>query len=222
MLCFISKIITRLLFLNIFTVSSFKFCSLKARNDIKTKSDTLDLRRVYETLLISSFAISYNTILFPSNVLAISEEPIAAVAGTLVRSSPATESLTAADLLKSDIEFYTRELKDMSFVLRNVEDIINNRDYEDIRSVLRQEPVRNLRKTSKYLKKYLPSKDIQEKYEVSYQTMISAVDDLDFKATQRFRKEGVPKEGEQDSELLNILKTVILKLDEMISVVPSS
>ena len=146
------------------------------------------------------------------------ETSVTAVGTTLVRTSPVSESLTASELLQSDVDFYVAELKDMSLVLSQVEGIIDNRDYEAVRGVLRQEPLRNLRKTSKALMKYLPSTDTQAKYEKAYQSMLDAVDDLDFKAIQRTRKEGIPKVGVTDTEFQLALKSVISRLDGMIKV----
>jgi hypothetical protein len=160
----------------------------------------------------------------PLKSSAVDEITVTNVAGNLVKTSNAADSkqLTASDMLRSDVDFNVRELKDMEFVLEKVGTIIENRDYEAIRGVLRQEPLRNLRKTSKTLERFLPSKEIQNKFEESYRDMIDALDDLDYLATTRFRKEGVPKEGVPDTPLLNDLKTVISKLDEMIKVVPTS
>jgi len=146
------------------------------------------------------------------------ETSVTTVGTTLVRTSPVSESLTASELLQSDVDFYVAELKDMSLVLSQVEGIIDNRDYEAVRGVLRQEPLRNLRKTSKALMKYLPSTDTQAKYEKAYQSMLDAVDDLDFKAIQRSRKEGIPKVGVTDTEFQLALKSVISRLDGMIKV----
>ena len=165
---------------------------------------------------IASSACILSSFTYPSIVSA----DVSNVAGSLVRTSPASESLTAADLLKSDIDFNVQELKGMSYVLENLNDIIEKREYESIRAVLRQDPLRQLRKTSKALKRFLSSQEIQAKYEESYQSMIDAIDDLDFTANQRFRKEGVPKEGLQDTQLTQQLKTAVIKLNEMIDIVP--
>ena len=78
---------------------------------------------------------------------------VSAVSGKLIRTAPASEGLTASSLIKSDIEFYFKELQDMSYVLKQCDQIIDNRDYESIRGILRQEPLRTLRKTSKALQK---------------------------------------------------------------------
>lgn len=106
----------------------------------------------------------------------------------------------------------------MSLVLSQVEGIIDSRDYEAVRVVLRQEPLRNLRKTSKALMKYLPSADFQAKYETAYQSMLEALDELDFRAIQRIRKEGIPKEGVVDNQMQDVLKSLISRLSIMVTV----
>ena len=78
---------------------------------------------------------------------------VSAVSGKLIRTAPASEGLTASSLLQSDTDFYFKELQDMNYVLKQCDQIIDNRDYESIRGILRQEPLRTLRKTSKALQK---------------------------------------------------------------------
>ena len=124
--------------------------------------------------------MSYVEFGHPANAI---DESVSAVAGTLIRTDTLKENLKASDLIGADIEFTINQLKDMLFVLENLETEIDKKDYENIRGVFRQEPLRTLRKTCRSLKKYLPSTDIQEKFESNYQKMISAVDDFDFIAT---------------------------------------
>ena len=50
--------------------------------------------------------------------------------------------------------------------------------------------------------------------------MIDAVDDLDYLATTRVRKEGVPKEGVKDTKIFQVLDTAVTNLDAMLSLVP--
>lgn len=149
-----------------------------------------------------------------------SASSVAAVGGQLVRTSPITEKLTASSIIKSDLEFYFKELQDMYYVLSQVDKIIEDKDYESVRGILRQEPLRTLRKTSKTLQKFLPSKELQEKYQASYAQMIDAVDELDFLATSRIRKEGVPKEGQRDSKVLEVLGKATKHLGDMLALVP--
>lgn len=145
---------------------------------------------------------------------------VSAVSGKLVRTAPASEGLTASSLIKSDIDFYFKELQDMSYVLKQCDQIIDNRDYDSIRGILRQEPLRTLRKTSKSLQKFLPSKELQDQYQGYYSKMIDAVDDLDFLATTRVRKEGLPKEGVKDTKIFEVLDKAVSNLESMLALVP--
>merc|ERR1711907_825636 len=108
----------------------------------------------------------------------------------------------------------------MDYVLRQCDQIIENRDYESIRGILRQEPLRTLRKTSKALQKFLPSQELQDRYQGYYRQMIDAVDDLDFLATSRVRKEGLPKEGDKDVKIFQVLDKAVTNLDAMLALVP--
>jgi len=84
-------------------------------------------------------------------------------------SSGVSQPLRAADLLSTDIAIYRRDLEDMQFVLTKVTDIVDRKDYPAFRTVLRSDPLVMLRKTSRTLKKYLPSVADQERYQASYQ-----------------------------------------------------
>ena len=68
--------------------------------------------------------------------------------------------------------------------------------------------------------KFLPSQELQDKYQGYYSKMIDAVDDLDYLATTRVRKEGVPKEGVKDTKIFQVLDTAVTNLDAMLSLVP--
>ena len=166
-----------------------------------------------KSLITSAYFVSYAEFGHPANAL---DESVSAVAGNLIRTDALKENLKASDLIGADIDFTINQLKDMLFVLENLETEIDKKDYENIRGVFRQEPLRTLRKTCRSLKKYLPSTEIQEKFESNYQKMISAVDDFDFVATKRFRKDGIPNEGVKDTELLNLLKEIVEKLNLLI------
>ena len=50
--------------------------------------------------------------------------------------------------------------------------------------------------------------------------MIDAVDDLDYVAGIRIRKEGVPKEGQSDTKLLDVLSRATANLGDMLALVP--
>lgn len=200
---------------------SFLKMGIKFDETIMIRNNIRPLKNINKIISSSGAAaavILSITISNPSATVASVEGQITEVAGTLVRTSPASTTLTAVDLLKSDINFNKGELQDMLFVFEKFEDIVSNRDYDLIRSTLRQEPLRTLRKTCKTLEKYLPSKDVQDKFEASYSKMIDAVDDLDYFASKRIRKEDIPMENKPDTEILNSLKKVISNLNDMINV----
>jgi len=67
---------------------------------------------------------------------------------------------------------------------------------------------------------FLPSKDLQDQYQGYYNKMIDAVDDLDFLATSRVRKEGLPKEGVKDVKIFEVLNKAATNLDAMLELVP--
>ena len=106
-------------------------------------------------LSILGSTLSTTIISAPSVAWAATDDSssVKSVSGKLIRTAPASEELTASSLIQSDIDFYFKELQDMGYVLKQCDQIIENRDYESIRGILRQEPLRTLRKTSKALQK---------------------------------------------------------------------
>lgn len=86
--------------------------------------------------------------------------------------------ISAADVLRSDIEPKMDLLRDIQFVFKLYPNLVENGDYSTIRKGLRQEPVIDLRKTCKNLMKYLPA-DQASPFKRAYEEMIDSLNDLD-------------------------------------------
>jgi hypothetical protein len=89
-----------------------------------------------------------------------------------------TPTLTANQLLETDIKPRISLLKDIVTSFSQYDSYVENKDYQSIRSALRLEPTVELRKTCRSLEKYLPS-DKLTGYKKAYEVMISSIDDLD-------------------------------------------
>jgi hypothetical protein len=90
----------------------------------------------------------------------------------------AIETLTALDVLQSDIEPKLSILKDILFTLKLYPEYINSKDYASLRSGVRQQPAMDLRKTCKKLKPFLPAGQ-QAIYEDAYNTLIDSFETMD-------------------------------------------
>jgi len=86
--------------------------------------------------------------------------------------------LSAADVLKSDIDPKVDSLKDILFIIKLFPSYVDSFDYSSIRQSLRQDPVVELRKTCKKLTKYLPANQIAS-FNKNYSDMIDKINDLD-------------------------------------------
>lgn len=126
--------------------------------------------------------------------------------------------LTANELIQSDIQPRIMNLKDINTVLNQANDLVLNKDYLSIRRVLRSDPCVQLRKTARYMKKYLTSEK-QTLYEQTYQNMISAVDDLDTIALKRTRDENLSfKNDVIDTESKDALSKLIFQIESLIQI----
>eukprot|EP00981_Chlorochromonas_danica_P009663 scaffold2798_cov160-Ochromonas_danica.AAC.32 len=146
--------------------------------------------------------------------------------GTLVYAEPLSEpttsivSFTASDLIKSDLQPKVNLLKDIQNSLEAYPELIKQQDYLAIRQGLRQEPVVELRKTCKDLTSYLKKEEVAS-FTKAYDEMIDAVSSLDTAAFRRARHEGVPSGNQVDSEVLNLVDTVLSKYNAMMAVLSS-
>lgn len=89
------------------------------------------------------------------------------------------DSLTASELIRSDLQPKIEILKDILFTIKTYPELIDKQDYLTIRSLLRSEPAVSLRVTCRKLKQFLPSKSQQDSFGSAYSTMIDSVDDFD-------------------------------------------
>mmetsp|Transcript_5592 Transcript_5592/g.5782 ORF Transcript_5592/g.5782 Transcript_5592/m.5782 type:complete len:209 (+) Transcript_5592:169-795(+) len=89
------------------------------------------------------------------------------------------ETLTASELIKSDIAPKVEKLNDILFVLKALDELITKQDYVTFRSLLRQDPAVTLRVTARKLKLLLPSKAQQATFEKAYSKMIDSLDYMD-------------------------------------------
>lgn len=97
---------------------------------------------------------------------------------TVVRDEPIKQKLSAADVLKSDIDPKVDSLKDILFIIKLYPSYVESLDYASIRQSLRQDPVVELRKTCKKLSKYLPAAQITS-FNKNYNDMIDKINELD-------------------------------------------
>lgn len=86
--------------------------------------------------------------------------------------------LTAADVLKSDLEPKIDALKDIFFVIKLYPSYLDSKDYQSIRQSLRQEPLIETRKTCRKIVKYLPENQVLP-FNKAYNNMIEKLNDLD-------------------------------------------
>ena len=78
-------------------------------------------------------------------------------------------SLRAVDLITSDIALYRKDLDDMLLAMKVSTKDVEEKEYARFRNSLRTEPLFSLRKTCFNLKKYLPSKEDQAKFQSAYE-----------------------------------------------------
>ena len=99
---------------------------------------------------------------------------------TVVRDEPVKQQqkLSAADVLKSDIDPKVDSLKDILFIIKLYPSYVESSDYVSIRQSLRQDPVVELRKTCRKLTKYLPATQITS-FNKNYNDMIDKINELD-------------------------------------------
>eukprot|EP00600_Ochromonadales_sp_CCMP1393_P008902 CAMPEP_0174960788 /NCGR_PEP_ID=MMETSP0004_2-20121128/3889_1 /TAXON_ID=420556 /ORGANISM="Ochromonas sp., Strain CCMP1393" /LENGTH=182 /DNA_ID=CAMNT_0016209181 /DNA_START=82 /DNA_END=630 /DNA_ORIENTATION=+ len=126
------------------------------------------------------------------------------------------KTLTAADVLKSDLEPKIAYLKDVDFVFKLLPDYINKADYASIRTSLRSYPAADLRKTCKKLGKYLPATQAVE-FNKAYNVMIEAVDDFDVMAFKRIQGDDVPDTGKEDTKLMQKMDLLQKRFDAMLA-----
>jgi hypothetical protein len=133
--------------------------------------------------LVASFGLLSSPCM-PSTqaVWAIADETVEAV--EVVSIKQPSPRLTAADVLKSDLEPRVSYLQDVLFVFKLYPEYLEKGDYTSIRSSLRSDPTVELRKTCKKLVKYLPVEKAKE-FNTGYAGMIDALNDLD--AVRRIR-----------------------------------
>jgi len=130
-------------------------------------------------------------------------------------STPRTV-LTARDLLKNDVSMRTEELSRILFTLRLSEQQLETSTLDKsaafIRTRLRTEPVKSLRLTCKSLRKYLPSPEIQRKFDIDYEILIDSLSNVDSWCLREMQGEQVTREDIQVA-----LKAVFGAMERVIS-----
>lgn len=128
-------------------------------------------KRAIASIFLSSLLLMQGS---PFSAVADESEPVAIVA----ESTTSTSTLSAKDVLARDIQPRVDALKDIFFIFKLFPVYIDQGDYQSIRKGFRQEPAVMLRKTCKYLEKYL-SVEEKKNFNAAYLEMIDAVDDAD-------------------------------------------
>lgn len=104
---------------------------------------------------------------------------------------PATERprLTAKEILAGDVAVQKQALQEILFTLRLYGPLLEKKEYAAVRSQLRQEPAKSLRKTCRALRKYLDAAS-QTSFDVKYEALIDSIARLDVLLLRRTQGEG--------------------------------
>ena len=114
------------------------------------------LRAAVAPLIVSSL-IGQTFPQFNYNTAYAAESEIAAVVDSTVVDIPAEPILTAAELLKRDVQPKKDLLQDVQFIIRLLPSYVDAADYPALRQALRDGPVTELRKTCRKLVSAFPS-----------------------------------------------------------------
>jgi hypothetical protein len=109
---------------------------------------------------------------------AVADETVETVVEAVPSIKQSVPKLTAADVLKSDLDPRVDFLNDVLFVFKLYPDYLEKGDYSSIRSSLRSDPTVELRKTCKKLVKYLPVEKAKL-FNTAYASMIDVLNDVD-------------------------------------------
>eukprot|EP01041_Mallomonas_annulata_P010170 gene10170-21199_t len=173
------------------------------------------IRRGLPTSVERDFTYEFSKIrrLIPSLVLAstlICQQPL-----PFSIYAAQAESLTASEMIKSDIVPKVETLKDILFLIRTCGDLIDKQDYAGIRALFRTEPASSLRTTCRKVKLFLPSKAEQDNFGNNYSDMIDSIDTLDSFALKRMQGQS------DDKTLKNVLEVAIVKYGAMLQAIPA-
>eukprot|EP01036_Dinobryon_divergens_P023275 gene23276-31603_t len=160
--------------------------------------------------ILTAFIISCSS--YPQGSPAYAADSADEINFTTTESVP---QLTAAQLLKTDIDPKVDVLKDILFVFKLYPTYAEKKDYVSIRQSLREEPAMNLRKTCKKLGKYLPS-NVQDKFSAAYSDMIDSLNEMDVLALQRMQGSGVPADNVEDVKFSKSVSDTIGKYEKML------
>ena len=134
---------------------------------LKIKLSTVQKPIIYSMIAI----LSINPIVYADDNTAVVDTV------SVVKEEP-KQKLSAADVLKSDIDPKVDALKDILFIIKLYPSYVESLDYASIRQSLRQDPVVEMRKTCRKLVKYLPEAQISS-YNKNYNDMIDKINELD-------------------------------------------
>ena len=90
-----------------------------------------------------------------------------------------SDVLTADEVIRLDITPKIQYLKDCLLIIRSLADFIDQKDYTSLRSALREGQISSLRATCRKTVQYLPTKEIQTKFNRAYNVMIETLNDFD-------------------------------------------
>ena len=111
---------------------------------------------------------------------------------------------------------YVKDLKDMDFILSNAfSAMLEQKDYESMRSGLRQAPMMNLRLTVRKYKDFLEEPE-KKLFMSKYSKMIEDLDDTDVLVFKRLQG------SSSDKDVQSKLEKTIQDFKDMMAVIPSS
>eukprot|EP00596_Hydrurales_sp_CCMP1899_P007566 CAMPEP_0119051866 /NCGR_PEP_ID=MMETSP1177-20130426/73345_1 /TAXON_ID=2985 /ORGANISM="Ochromonas sp, Strain CCMP1899" /LENGTH=189 /DNA_ID=CAMNT_0007031221 /DNA_START=3146 /DNA_END=3715 /DNA_ORIENTATION=+ len=129
---------------------------------------------------------------------------------------PVIPVLTAAEMLKQNIQPRIEHIKEISFAMKTFPTILDKGDYIALRGGFRSMPAMDLRKTCKLLKPFLVGDEKKVEFEKTYTIMIDAVNDIDVLALKRVQGSGLPKNGLKDEKMVSLLTDAITKMDDLL------
>ena len=125
--------------------------------------------------------------------------------------------LTAKEILAGDVAVRREALQEILFTLRLYGPLLEKKEYTAVRSQLRTEPAKSLRKTCRAARKYLDA-PAQATFDAAYDRLIDSVARLDVLLLRRTQGEGVEAlAGARDSEAEGLLAAVVEDMEKLLA-----